>query len=156
MTESDKDAKNELIVQTQPFENIFGNVVQEIENAMRTWSTSPWMPSLFEYNGLRLPLCEIIDKGNHYELHIEVPGMSKENVKVKAQSHCVEVSAKKSKKIEEKDKERIYTERSKSSFYRQIPLPEEIIPQKVKSRVKNGVLFVELPKKRSANRKKAR
>jgi HSP20 family protein len=147
MTESGKDAKRETSTQVMPFDNTFSNLRQEIENAIRTWSTSPWIPSLFDYNGIRLPLCEIVDKDDRYELHVEIPGMDKENVKVHAKSHSVEVSAEKSKLVEEKKKGHIYTERSESSFYRQIPMPEEIVPQKVKSKVKNGILFVELPKK---------
>ncbi len=147
MTESDKLARNELATQAMPFDNIFSNLRQEIENAMRTWSTSPWIPSLFDCNGMRVPLCEIVDKADLYELHVELPGIAKENVKVKAKSHSIEISAQKSKLTEEKKKGRIYTERSESSFYRQIPVPEEIIPQKVKSKVRNGILFVQLPKR---------
>jgi HSP20 family protein len=152
MTESGKDKRNEITTLARPFDNLFGNLVQEIENAMKTWSTSPWMPSIFDHNGLRLPLCEIADKGNRYELQVEIPGMTKENVGIKASSHSIEVSAKKSRRTQEKKQGRIYTERSESSFYRQIPVPEEITPSRVKARVKNGILFVELPKK-SAGRK---
>ena len=156
MTESTAEhAKGNTPTDIVSFDSVLGNLVNEVENAMRTWSTSPWMPSLFDYNGLRLPLCEITDLGNRYELRAEVPGMSKENVKVKAQSYCVEVSAKKSKRIKEKNKGRIYTERSDSSFYRQVPVPEEIVPKKLKFQVKNGILIVELPKK-IANRTKSR
>jgi HSP20 family protein len=142
--------------QIQPYENVFGNIVEAIEDAMRTWSTSPWMPSLFEYNGSRLPLSEIVDRGRHYELHVEVPGMGKENVKIKARSHSVEISAQKSKQLKEEKRGRIYTERSDSAFYRQIPVPEEILPQKITSHVKNGILFVELPKKISSTKSKSR
>ena len=156
MTESDKDTKKEISTQVMPFDNIFSNLRQEIENAMRTWSTSPWIPSLFDYNGIRVPLCEVVDRGSLYELHVELPGVGKENVKVKAKSHSIEVSAKKSNLTEEKKKGRIYTERSESSFYRQIPLPGEIMPQKVKSKVKNGILFVELPKRNPHKQAKSR
>ena len=147
MTEPANDTKKEISTQVMPFDNIFSNLRQEIENAMRTWSTSPWIPSLFDYEGIRVPLCEVVDRGNLYELHVELPGAGKENVKVKAKSHSIEVSAEKTKLTREKKIGRIYTERSESSFYRQIPIPEEIIPQKVKSKVKNGILFVELPKR---------
>lgn len=147
MTESDKDAKNETSIQAMPFDNIFSNLRDEIDKAMKTWSTSPWIPSLFDHDGIRLPLCEVVDKGNLYEVHIELPGVGKENVKVKANSHSIEVSGKKSSRIKENQKGRIYTERSESSFYRQIPLPGEIKPQKVKSKINNGILFVQLPKR---------
>lgn len=158
MTESDKDkaTKNEISTQVMPFDNIFGNLTEEIENAMRTWSTSPWIPSLFDHNGIRVPLCEVVDKGDFYELHVELPGMGKENVKVKAKSHSIEISARKSSMTKEKEKGRIYTERSESSFYRQIPLPGEVMPQKVKSKVKNGILFVQLTKRNPTSKTKSK
>ena len=77
-----------------PFDNIFSNLRQEIEYAMRTWSTSPWIPSPFDYNGIRVPLCEVVDRGDVYGLHVEL-SVGKENVKAKAKSHSIEVSAKK-------------------------------------------------------------
>lgn len=39
------------------------------------------------------------------------------------------------------------SERLYRSFYRNVPLPEEIIPSKVTARIENGILRVELPKK---------
>ena len=95
-----------------PFDNIFGSLRDEIENAMRTWSTSPWIHSLFDYQGTRVPLCEVVDKGNLYELHLELPGVGKEIVNVTANSRSIEVSAKKISRIKESQKRRIFTERS--------------------------------------------
>ena len=43
----------------------------------------------------------------------------------------------------------LYTERMFRSFYRNVPLPEEIIPSKVAARVENGILKVDIPKKTS-------
>ena len=149
MTSSDKIVKREEGVQMLPFDNIFSNFRREMENAMSTWSTSPWIPSLFDYNGIRLPLCEIEDKGNRYEIEVEVPGMNKKNVKVKATTNAVEVSAQKAQQTEEKRKGRLYTERSQSSFYRLIPIPNEIVALKVKSKLNNGILTIEAPKKSS-------
>lgn len=146
MTEPDKDSKKRTNTELTPLD-IFQNFRDEIENSLRTWSTSPWIPSLFDYEGARIPLCEIADKGDHYQLYVELPGMTKADVKLRAQSHCIEVSAKQSRLTKETQKGRIYTERSESSFYRQIPVPEEIIPQKVKSKMVNGTLSVALPKK---------
>jgi HSP20 family protein len=152
MTNSDKIVKLEEKIQLPPFGNLFSNLRQEIENAMKTWSTSPWIPSLFEYEGIRLPLCEITDRGNRYEIQVEVPGMKKANVKIKAAANSIEVSADRAQNTEEKRKGRLYTERSQSSFYRLIPVPQEIVSSKVKSNVNNGILTLEAPKKRSKSR----
>ena len=39
------------------------------------------------------------------------------------------------------------SERLYRSFYRNVPLPEEIIPSKVSAKVDNGILKLDLPKK---------
>ena len=39
------------------------------------------------------------------------------------------------------------SERVYRSFYRNVPLPEEIIPSKVSAKVDNGILRLDLPKK---------
>lgn len=156
MTESDKDTKKEMSTQLVPFDNIFGNLRGEMENSIGTWSTSPWIPFLFDFNGTRAPLCEVVDKGDLYELQVELPGMGKENVKVKAKSHSIEVSAKQSSMNKQNKEGRIYTERSESSFYRQIPLPGEVMPQKVKSKIINGILFVQLTKRNSTSKAKSK
>ena len=41
----------------------------------------------------------------------------------------------------------IYYERSYNSFYRKIPIPEEIVSSKVRAKMSNEVLHIELPKK---------
>ena len=47
-------------------------------------------------------------------------------------------------------KNHIYNERSWKTLYRNIPLPEEIISDKVTARVENGILQVDMPKKVSS------
>jgi HSP20 family protein len=147
MSKSSKATEKVVATQIEPFDNFLGNFVNELDNAIRTWSTSPKLTSLFESNGVRVPLCEIQDKGHGYELHVEIPGMGKETVKVSGQPHSVEISAERSNLTNRRSGGRIYTERSASSFYRQIPFPEEIAPQKIRSTVKDGVLVVMIPKK---------
>jgi len=41
----------------------------------------------------------------------------------------------------------IYNERSYKSFYRSIPIPEEILPSKITAEMNNGILQVYVPKK---------
>src|SRR5918911_1555540 len=90
-----------------------------------------------------------VDKEDKYELKVEVPGIEKEKVKVKATEDSVEISGEQSKEEESEDKRKryVYNERSYNSFYRKIPVPEEIVSSKVTAKMSNGVLHIELPKK---------
>jgi HSP20 family protein len=131
------------------FESMFDNFRQNMERMMtRPWSAMGWeMPSLFEARDMRLALYDLVDKGDRYELQVEVPGIEKEKVDVKATRHSVEISGRHSEKTEEKGKRYLYTERLYRSFYRNVPVPEEIVPSKVSAKMENGILKVELPKK---------
>src|SRR5687768_16969940 len=121
---------------------------------MERMTTRPWsiptdweLPSLFEARDMRMAPYELVDRGNSFELQLEIPGIEKENVDVKATKYSVEISGKHSEKSEEKGKRYLYSERLYRSFYRNVPLPEEIISSKVAARIENGILRLELPKK---------
>ncbi len=98
---------------------------------------------------MRMALYELVDRGDKFALQVEMPGIEKEKIDVKATKYSVEISGKHSeeKTEEKKGKRYLYTERLYRSFYRNVILPEEIVPSKVAAKVENGVLKVDLPKK---------
>ena len=137
------------------FENFRQNM-QNIQNIMEeTWPNSMF-PTLktfspFEFfdrmTDTRIPLCDVMDKGDVYEVTLEIPGIDKDKVDVKATKNSLTISGKQAEKTKEKGKNYVYSERSYKSFHRQIPFPQEIIPSQITAKVNNGVLEVELPKK---------
>lgn len=129
---------------------VFDSFMREMERMIaRPWSLPvDWQfPSMFEARDMRMALYELTDMGDKFELQVEVPGIEKEKIDVKATKYSVEISGKHSEKTEEKGKRYLYSERLYRSFYRTVPLPEEIIPSKVAAKVENGILKVDLPKK---------
>jgi HSP20 family protein len=85
----------------------------------------------------------MVDKGDKYELLLEVPGIDKDKIDVKATKNSLEISVEQSEKAEEKRKNYVYNERSFRSFHRRIPIPDEVLP----SKMNNGILQIQLPKK---------
>jgi len=148
MTKSGKITKREENKQVRYLDDVFTNFRKEIENATKPWSTGLGLPFLFDLTE-RVPLCDLADRGDHYELHVEVPGIEKDKINVKATINAVEISTERSKESEEKRKDYVYSERSSSSFYRMIPVPEQIVPSKINAKVNNGILTIELPKNHS-------
>jgi HSP20 family protein len=154
MGSSSEKKRDELekkpIVPSRQFDNMFDTFRREMERMMvRPWSfPKDWdVPSLFEARDMRMAPYELVDKGDRFELQLEVPGIEKENISVKATKYSVEISGKHSEKDEEKGKRYVYSERLYRSFYRNVPLPEEIIPSKVSAKVVNGILRLDLRKK---------
>jgi HSP20 family protein len=117
------------------------------------WQQFPSTTTIPEARDMRMALYELADRGDKFELQVEVPGIEKEKIDLKATKYSVEISAKHSEKTEKKTEEKkgkryLYTERLYRSFYRNVTLPEEIVPSKVvAAKVENGVLKVDLPKK---------
>lgn len=100
-----------------------------------------------ELEDMRVPLCDMKDLADRYELHVEVPGIDKEKIDIRATGDTVEISGEQSEKSEKKRKDYyVYNERSRRSFYRQIRMPEEIDPSRVSASMKNGILVIGLPK----------
>jgi HSP20 family protein len=146
-----RDEEPREIMPTTGITSIFDNFMREMERMTRPWSfPMDWQqfPSIFEARDMRMAVYELADRGDKFELQVEVPGIEKEKIDVKATKYSVEISGKHSEKTEEKKGKRyLYTERLYRSFYRNVILPEEIVPSKVAAKVENGVLKVDLPKK---------
>jgi HSP20 family protein len=130
-------------------DEIFEDFRQDMESMFRPYSILDWrFPVLADLDGeIRLPVCDMVDKGDKYELELEIPGIDKDKIDVKATKNSVEISGEQSEKAEEKKKNYLYNERSYRSFHRRIPIPEEIMPSKIDAKMNNGILQIHLPKK---------
>lgn len=159
--DAEREIGSQRASQSRRMDDIFDTFRSDIEDMMDPWSSSSlqnWrFPSVFRGRDqeeeddmmIRMPIFDMVDKGDRYELKVEVPGIQKEEIKVKATKDSVEISGKQSEeeKSEDKRKRYVYNERSYSSFYRNIPVPEEIVSSKVSAKMSNGILHIELPKK---------
>ncbi|WP_458745360.1 Hsp20/alpha crystallin family protein [Candidatus Nitrosocosmicus sp. T] len=141
------DKKNKETI-SRRMDTIFENFRDEIESNI-TW---PYnfdlnLPGISEEKSIRKALCDLIDKGDKYQIQLELPGINKKNIDIKAAKNSIEVSAKQSEKMEQKDNNYIYNERSFRSVYRTISLPEEVVQSKITAKLNNGILEIDLPKK---------
>lgn len=95
----------------------------------------------------REPFVDIFDRGDKFVITVELPGVRKEDIKLRVTEDTVYIEAqiRREKELEEEGAIRI--ERYYSGYRRVIRLPEEIIPERAKARYNNGVLEIELPKK---------
>jgi HSP20 family protein len=97
----------------------------------------------------RTPLVDMVDRGDRYRLRLEIPGIDKDKIQLNATDDSIEISGEQSGEESTEDKwhNYIYNERSYRSFYRSIPIPEEILPSKITARMDNGILRIDVPKK---------
>lgn len=95
----------------------------------------------------RIPAVNVIETEKFYKLEIAVPGMKKEDFHVEIVNGMLSISAE--KKVEKEEKEKNYTRREFSceSFSRMFSLPEDIKEGNIEAEYKNGILYLEVPKK---------
>lgn len=92
------------------------------------------------------PFVDIEDKGKELLVTAELPGIDKKDIDVNVEEDRIEIKAKKEKETEIKKKDFYRKERAYGDFYRALPLPVSIKPDKAKAKFDNGVLKVILPK----------
>jgi HSP20 family protein len=98
------------------------------------------------YKENRTPPLDVADRGDHYEIQVEVPGVPKEDINIEVTSNGVEISAEHENIQEEKEQGWLRRERSSVSFYRNLELPEELKSEEVEAELKDGILKLSLPK----------
>jgi HSP20 family protein len=119
---------------------VFDEFRKEAFTMMNSW------PGISLLGRTRVPLCDIVDRGNRYELHVEVPGIESDKIEVRATQDAIEISGKHTEDSRENGKSYHYNERLVRSFYRIIPVPGQIDPSNVSAKMQNGILTVKLPK----------
>jgi len=96
---------------------------------------------------IRYAPLDFIDEGDHYTIHVELPGFSKEEVDVQINNDGMTIRAKKDIQKEESKKNYLHRERAYSALERAVSFPEEVDPTKTDGKMNNGVLELKIPKK---------
>jgi HSP20 family protein len=147
MTSGKSDITKRKTFTPTSFDDIFESFRRDVEDAFffpRRFLDRNYLASELE---TRLPLCDMEDLGDKYQVTLEAPGIPKEKIIVKAGTDYIDISGEQQEKKEEKGKHYLYNERSYSSLKRRISTPEEIIPSKIDATMQDGVLRIEVPKK---------
>ena len=101
----------------------------------------PWKSS----EGGWLPSLEVAERGGKLVVRADVPGVTKDDVKVQVRDDVLCIEGERRQEREEKRKGLYRSERTYGRFCREVPLPEGIDPEQVKATFKNGVLEVTMP-----------
>jgi HSP20 family protein len=107
--------------------------------------TTPGMletPMNFGFN----PPAEVEETANSYLISFDLPGVSKNDVKVEISDNQLTVSGERKEDRREEQKGRQYTERYYGSFFRTFTLPSHINSDQIEAHFQDGVLRLVLPK----------
>ena len=106
----------------------------------------------YSFEGIA-PKVEVKEKDKKFIVKAEVPGMTEDDINVTLRDNCLILEGDRKIETEKEEKGFYSSEFSYGSFYRAIPLGDEVNAEKVKASYKNGILTVELDKLESATHK---
>jgi HSP20 family protein len=95
---------------------------------------------------------DIREEENKVIISADIPGVSKEDISLKADEEKLEITAEGSQEIKEENEKYIRKERSQRMYRRTIPWPKSIDTDTVEASYEDGVLEVEAEKEGSDSR----
>lgn len=95
-----------------------------------------------------LPVVDVVEEKDKFTLKADLPGLKQSDVKISLISDILTISGERKHEKQEHDEKKHYHyyERSYGSFERRFTLPAGTDAGKIKAKMENGVLVVEIPK----------
>lgn len=100
-----------------------------------------------------IPKIDIKDRGKDYLVMAEIPGMSEDDINISLNENVLTLEGEKKSEHKDEGKDFYRSEIAYGSFYRTIPLNDDVDDNKVEANYKDGVLKITLPKKEGVQSK---
>jgi HSP20 family protein len=121
-------------------DNFRRNFIESIAFPWEWISLEPAVP-------VREATVDLVDEGNKFVVHAELPGVAKDKIDVALTKDSIEISAETDVEKENQAKNFVVRERVYSHVYKQLEFPEEVVPEEAESTFRDGLLEVSVPKK---------
>jgi len=92
------------------------------------------------------PRMDLIETEEAYRLHLDMPGVSTDDIKISYQDNELVVSGERTSKRADEGEEFVRVERSFGQFRRAFTLPRTVDADSISATYENGVLTVTVPK----------
>ena len=93
-----------------------------------------------------VPKVDIIENEKAFELHVAVPGLSKEDFNIELNKNLLTISGERKLSSEKKDTNYHSIETQYGSFSRSFTIPENVDAEKINAKYNNGILELMVPK----------
>jgi HSP20 family protein len=141
-----------------PSRDFFGfspfSMMRRLSEEMDRAFTGTFGPSRgFGDYGAWTPAVEVRERNGNLDVSAELPGLTKDDVKVECTDEGITIEGEKRSEVEKEEAGIRRSERSYGHFFRMIPLPQGAESDKAKAEFKNGVLHVLVPLSEQARAK---
>ena len=126
-----------------------------------------WLPEIFNdffandwmtRTNATAPAINVIEDDKDYKVEVAAPGMNKEDFKVNVtDDNYLVLTMEKKNESKDKDKKRKYLRREFSyhKFEQSLALPEDVNKDEIKAAVNDGILTIDIPKMKVAEKQPA-
>ncbi len=130
---------NEVATLHREIDNMFNHLFRG--DVVEDSTTTSWLPPV-----------DIVEQENEYLVHVELPGVEKNDVKINVANSVLTIKGEKKTVHETKEKNH-RIERSYGMFQRSFTLPTSVKADKIEASYLNGVLTIIVPKAEEAKPK---
>lgn len=133
----------------RPFRGPLASLPRELDRLMdETLGTMDWGRG----ENLRnwFPTTDVSETPEHLKLRLEVPGLSREDIKISVENNMLTVRGEKRQETTSEDETFYRTERSYGSFERSFTLPNHLEHDEIKANLQDGVLTIQIPRREEA------
>ena len=123
------------------FFNDFNGILNSVFD--KDWDNSTEISSAWT------PAIDIQESGKSFFIYADLPGLSKNDIKVSVENNTLSISGKKERSKNEDNDSFHYRERRYGSFKRSFKLTENVDDKKISADFSDGVLSITIPKLKS-------
>ena len=129
------------------------NMQREINRMFDSFFRTGWVEDTGLAPSTWSPATDIVESDNGYVVKVELPGLSKDDVKIMMQNNLLTIRGEKKQEKEGKEEGYHRIERSYGAFQRCFTLPSAVDPSKIDASFKDGILTVVVPRSEAAKPK---
>lgn len=123
------------------FDRLFDSVLDDFFKVSKSGVSSDVANSI-------TPRISVSEEEQTYIVEAEIPGVTKENVKISVEGNVVTLEAEVKRQVETKDGDNVtQTERTVRKFARRFTLAKDVDDTQAVAKLENGILTLTLPKK---------
>ena len=105
---------------------------------------TPMFENLFEFEGMRMPSLDVIDRDSEVLVRAEMPGIDKKDINISLTDNVLTIKGQTSSETKEEKGDYYRREISSSSYARSVAVPGTVDASKAAANLKDGILEVTL------------
>jgi HSP20 family protein len=118
-------------------------------NLMRPWRYWDRDPRIWGILTQRKACSDLIDTGTEYQVCVEVPGITKDQIDITVTKDDIKITGKAAVERRGDETGFVVRERGYSEIYRKMAFPDAVIPERAEATITDGLLNITIPKKTS-------